>query len=321
MCGFGVGAYGQNHYQQVKEQIDSALTARYYRSPYDTSYVARPEGRLTLKMRVNQSGDDFHVRGDKNGISTKSDLKTQFKTTVSIAASYRGLSAALAFNPAKMSGRYHDYELNLVYYSSRFSFDASYHSSSTLSGDIERGSATEHLEAGDIKLKMLNVAGYYVFNHRRFSFPAAFTQSYIQLRSAGSWLAGVSYQSGNIETTSELKERMPGAPDLRIHIGHVGIGGGYGYNWVPSRRWLIHLSMLPTFVAYNHNYMIVNGERRDAPHWRFSMIFNERVALVYNISPRYFTGATLTMGNSFFDNDVSVNQNKWRARAFIGLRL
>ena len=322
LCGCFVGeAYAQSRNQQVRAQIDSALTARYYRTPYDTNYVASPEGLLTLKLRLNQSGDDFRVRGDQDGLNSKADLSTKFKTTVSIGASYRGLSAALAFNPAKMSGSYNDYELNLVYYSSHFSLDASYHSSSTLSGDIERVNATEYLEAGDVKLKMVNVAGYYVFNHRHFSYPAAFTQSYVQLRSAGSWLAGISYQGGSIETTDELKERLPNAPDLYIHLGQLGIGGGYGYNWVPSKRWLIHLSMLPTFVVYNHNYMTVNGERRDAPHWRFSMIFNERVALVYNFSPRYFAGATLTMSNSFFDNDVAVNQNKWRVRAFVGLRL
>ena len=51
------------------------------------------------------------------------------------------------------------------------------------------------------------------------------------------------------------------------------------------------------------------------------MIFNERAAIVYYFSPRYFAGATLTMSNSIFDNDVTVNQNKWRARAFVGVRL
>ena len=115
--------------------------------------------------------------------------------------------------------------------------------------------------------------------------------------------------------------RTPNAPDVYIHIGLLGIGGGYAYNWVLSKRWLLHFSMLPTFVIYNHNYMTVNDERKDANHFSFGMIFNERVAVVYNISPRYFAGATLTMSNSFFDNDVTVNQNKWRARAFFGLRL
>ena len=322
---------GRRHSQQVRV-VDSVLTERYYKSPYDTSYVVRPEGRLTLKVRLNQSGDDFHVKGDKDGISSKADLSTSFKTTMSIAASYRGLSAAMALNPAKMKGVYKDYEFNLVYYSSRLSLDASYHRSTTLAGDIKRGDAIGHMEAGDVKMKMANLAGYYVFNHRRFSYPAAFTQSYIQRRSAGSWLAGLSYQGGSIETTDELKERLrvgeqssglrnPNDPDVNIHIGLLGIGGGYGYNWVLGKRWLLHFSMLPTFVIYNYNHMTVNGECRNAKHFSFGMIFNERAAVVYNFSPRYFAGATLTMSNSFYDNDVTVNQNKWRARAFVGLRL
>lgn len=77
-------------------------------------------------MRLNQSGDDFHVKGDKGGISSKADLNTNFKTTVSIGASYRGISAAFAINPAKLKGAYNDYEFNIAYYSSRLSLDASY---------------------------------------------------------------------------------------------------------------------------------------------------------------------------------------------------
>ena len=55
---------------------------------------------------------------------------------------------------------------------------------------------------------------------------------------------------------------------------------------------------------------------------RFNMIFNERAAVIYNISPRYLVGANIVMNNSLFDDsNVVVNQNKWRARAFFGLRL
>lgn len=68
--------------------------------------------------------------------------------------------------------------------------------------------------------------------------------------------------------------------------------------------------------------MTVNGNEKKAQHMRFNMIFNERAAVVYNFSPRYFTGATLVTNNSVFDDDaVVVNQNKWRARAFVGMRL
>ena len=305
-----------------RARLDSALAARYYRTPYDTNFVIRPEGKLTLKLRLNQTGNDFHAKGTVNDVYSEADLKTSHKTTMSIGASYRGISAAVAINPAKMKGLYKDYEFNLNYYSSRLSLDFSYQRSETLAGDFTGDKGDLRLESGEALLKVLNIAGYYTFNHRRFSYPAAFTQSYIQRRSAGSWLAGISYQGGSIKTTDDLKARNPNAPDVRIYIGHVGIGGGYGYNWVPSRKWLLHLSILPTVVVYNRNNMTVNGERKEAQHMRLNMLFNERAAVVYNFSPRYFASLTAVVNNSVFkDDNITVNQNKWRARASFGMRL
>jgi hypothetical protein len=312
----------QTRDQIIRQRVDSLLTEHYYHTPYDTNYVVRPEGSLTLKVRMNQTGNSFHAKGTVNDFYCKADLSTSHKTTFSIAGNYRGIGIGMAINPYKWSGVYKDYEFNLNYYSSKLSLDFSYQRSESLAGDIERGDNDSRLESGDVMLKVVNLAGYYTFNHRRFSFPAAFTQSYIQRRSAGSWLAGISYQGGSIETTDALKTRNPDAPDIRIYIGHFGIGGGYGYNWVLGKRWLLHFSMLPTFVVYNRNNFTVNDERKRAQHIRFNMIFNERVAIVRSFSPRYFAGATLVMNNSVFDDDaVTVNQNKWRARAFIGMRL
>jgi hypothetical protein len=308
--------------RQRRERMDSVLAARYYKIPYDTNYVVRPQGRLTLKVRMNQTGNTIHAKGTVNGLYSKADLSTSHKTTFSLAAVYRGIGVGFAVNPAKWKGIYKDYEFNLNYYSNRLSLDLSYQRSESLAGDIKGDRGEQHLLDEDLKMKVLNMVGYYAFNHRRFSFPAAFTQSYIQRRSAGSWLAGISYQGGSIETTDKLKERNPNAPDVRIYLGHIGIGGGYGYNWVLGNKWLLHFSMLPTFVVFNRNNMTVNGVRKKAKHMRFNMIFNERVAVVRNLSPRYFIGATLVMNNSIFDDDVVVvNQNKWRARAFFGMRL
>lgn len=309
-------------FRQKLARLDSTLSARYYKIPYDSNYVTRPDGRWTLKVRVNQTGNKFHTKGTVNDITHKADLGTSHKTTISLGASYRGLSAAFSLNPAKIKGIYNDYELNLNYYSSRISLDFSYQRSESLSGDVIRNGEPRRMEEGDVKMKVINVAGYYAFNHRKFSFPAAFNQNYIQRRSAGSWLAGISYQGGSINTLDELKERSPEAPEVTIKFGHLGIGGGYGYNLVLGKKWLLHLSALPTFVVYNRNKLIVNGEEREVSHMRFHMIFNERAAVVYNFSSRYFAGATLVMSNSVFDNSaVTINQNKWRARAFFGLRL
>ena len=317
-----MGASAQKRDSLRRAQLDSVLAARYYRTPYDTNFVSRPEGRLTLKVRMNQTGNSFHAKGTVNDVRSKADLQTSHKTTFSIAAIYRGIGIGMAINPNKWNGVYKDYEFNLNYYSSSLSLDLAYQRSETLAGDVRRDDQLSQLVANDVTMKVLNLAGYYTFNHRRFSYPAAFTQSYVQRRSQGSWLAGFSYQGGSIKTTDHLMERNPNAPETRIYVGHFGIGGGYGYNWVLGHRWLLHFSMLPTFVVYNRNNMTINGVRSKAQHMRFNMIFNERAAIVHYFSPRYFAGATLVMNNSVFDDEaVTVNQNKWRARAFFGLRL
>jgi hypothetical protein len=309
--------------ESIWKRVSDKLGARYFKSKYDSAYVIRPEGKgLTLKVRMNQTGNSFHAKGTINGIYSKADLSTSHKTTFSLAANYRGLGVAVAINPAKWSGIYKDHEFNLNYYGSRLSLDLSYQRSESLSGDVYSDNVEKRLESGEATLKVLNLVGYYTFNHRRFSYPAAFTQSYIQRRSAGSWLLGISYQGGSIETNDEvLMQRSPDAPKTTIKFGHIGLGGGYGYNFVLGRKWLLHASILPTVVVYNRNKMILNGENKEAQNIRFNMIFNERLAVVYNFSMRFFAGATLVMNNSVFDDkNVVINQNKWRARAFLGMR-
>lgn len=315
-------AEGVSRLKKFWTKADSILTERYYKTPFDTNYVVRPDGKLTLKLRGNQSGNSLRAKGTVHDLHFKSHLKTNHKTTISIGAAYRGLSAAYSVNPAKLAGFYDDYELSLNYYNSRFCIDATYQRSSSLSGDIHYGDETYRMATGDTKMKVFNITAYYIFNHRRYSVAAPFSQSYIQRRSAGSWLAGLSYQGGSIKPSDEKMEEESNTKDIRIGIGHLGIGGGYGYNLVLGRKWLLHLTLLPTFVVYNHNNISVNGERIKVKHMRFDMLFNERAAVVYNFSPRYFAGLNALANNSLFtDKVVTVHQSKWAAHVFVGVRI
>ncbi|MBR4517017.1 MAG: DUF4421 family protein [Bacteroidaceae bacterium] len=314
--------HAESRLKRFWSKADSLLTTRYYRTSYDTNYVVRPEGKLTLKLKGNQTGNSLRARGIVDDVHFKSHLSTSHKSTISIAGTYRGLSAAYSINPAKLRGFYDDYELNFNFYASRFCIDASYQESSSLSGDMTFENETLRMEQGEADMKVFNITGYYVFNHRRYSVSAAYNQSYIQRRSAGSWLAGLSYQGGSIETSDERKERYPEDHDVRIYVGHVGIGGGYGYNLVLGRKWLLNLTFLPTFVVYNRNQLTINDESQHAGRMKFNMLFNERAAVVYNFSSRYFVGLTGVANNSLFvDDAVTVHQNKWVAHAFVGVRL
>lgn len=318
MC-FALCVQGQSRRERIKWRADSVLSARYRKAAsYDTAYIGRPNARLTLKARANISGNSIRARGMVNGADTRASLSTDHKATLSVGLNYLGVTAGLTVNPSSLRGKNKDYEVNVNAYSNRYSIDASYQMSKTLAGTVERGGLSHYVDRGVIDMKMLNVAGYYTFNHRRFSYPAAFTQSYIQKRSAGSWLAGFSYQGGSMKTTADAPAA---APSMRIYVGHFGIGAGYGYNLVAGRRWLFHVSALPTIVLFNRNNITISGERRRMATRFPDMIFNHRVAIVHNFNDRHFCGATFVMSNTMFnDDDIDISQNKWRARAFLGVR-
>ena len=304
------------------KRLINKLSDNYFKVKYDTNYVARPKEKWLFRLLGNQTGNYIHAKGTVNGLYSKYDLHTKTNNTLGLEVNYCDVAATISVNPAKIGGDYNDYEFNFEYHGQKLSFDINYLRATSLTGDINYRDV-DHLDEDGLRMNVVNVAAYYTFSHSRFSFPAAMFQNYYQLRSAGSWLAGLSFQSGSIKTTDELKERSPLAPEVHLTFANVALGGGYGYNFVFGKhsQWLFHLSALPSVVLYKHNRLTVNGNETKDHRLCFNMIFNERAALVYHFTPRYNIGASLIMSNSLYDNgDIKFNQNKYLARAFLGVR-
>ena len=305
------------------KRLVNKLSDKYYSTKYDTNYVARPKEKWLFRLLANQTGNYIHAKGTVNDFYSEYDLHTRTNFTVGLEVNYCDIAATISINPAKIGGDYNDYEFNFEYHGQKISFDISYLRATSLKGDIKFRDV-DHLDEEGLRMNVVNASAYYVFNNRKFSYPAALFQNYYQLRSAGSWLAGISVQSGSIKTTDELKARSPLAPDVHLTFANVSLGGGYGYNFVFGKRsqWLLHLSALPSFVVYKHNRLTVNGNEMKDHSLCFNMVFNERAAVVYHFSPRFNVGASLIMSNSIYNNDdIKINQNKWLARAFFGVRL
>lgn len=309
--------------QSLGKRLNTKLTKSYYKIKNDTNYVVRPKEKWMLRLLGNYAGNYIHAKGTVKNVYSKYDLHTHRNMSIGIEVNYCDLAVALSLNPDKMKGNYDDYELNLEYHGNMISADFNYLRSTSLTGDMRLGDI-DHMNENALRMNIVNASAYYIFNHRKFSYPAALYQNYYQVRSAGSWLAGISYQSGSIKTTEELKARNPQAPEVHLRFLNIGLGGGYGYNFVFGQRsqWLLHLSAIPTFVVYKHNTLTVNNDERKDHGLHFNMIFNERAAVVYYFSPRYHCGASIMMSNYVSDiGNVAFNQNKWIARAFLGVKL
>lgn len=158
---------------------------------------------------------------------------------------------------------------------------------------------------------------YYILNHRKFSYPAAFSQSTIQRRSAGSPLVGIAYTNHKLsvdwEALDGLMRRRLGsevAPlDTTLRFGTVSytdisFSGGYGYNWVFAHNWLLAGS-LSLALAYQHNTGDVEHKRFSFRDFSFSKINLDavgRFGLVYN-NMKWYAGASAILHAYNYRND------------------
>lgn len=298
---------------------DQLLEAKYKKISFDTLYIGRPDARWTIKLRTNLSGAQLKFNGSKNQIPFNGDLRADYRGTLSVAVAYRGIAVGLAVNPAKLAGKSKDNEFNLNSYSNKFGFDVVLLSSKTYHGSVETNGVSSDINKGQLKQKAVNLNFYYAFNGRRFSFPAAFSQSYVQKRSAGSFMLGMSMDGQYTNAYDVMTNSGVGNAKMRIYA--LGIGAGYGYNLVVGRHWLFHLSTLPTFDVLLRSY-IETDEGKVNMHYRFpSVIIVGRGAAVYSWKNKFF-GATMVFNySSVGDEDrLQIKRAKERLRLFYGFR-
>ena len=127
-----------------------------------------------------------------------------------------------------------------------------------------------------LKVKMKGLNLYYIFNNRRFSYPAAFSQSTNQRRSAGLSLPDFPYlRIIWILITPKLppiiQETMnPGMKVNHIKYTNISLNFGYAYNWVFARNCLACLSLNPA-VAYKTSRIREDGRREQTTGTRTSI--------------------------------------------------
>lgn len=310
---------------KINHFIDSVLTVKYWRANVDTNYVTRPQTKWTLIGRFNVSGSKIKTKGQEYGQSFETELSADKKATVSVGVSYLGLSLNLSVNPAKMLGKYRDYEIGFRSYGKRFGFDISYQDASNFEGWREVGGVRKNITTSEdmFRLRTLNVNAYYAFNQRRFSYPAAFAHSYIQRRSAGSFLLAASGHGQHGEVSAGNTEDGADGKNIDFKMTNIALGAGYGYNYVPARSWLLHISLLPTFIIYSKSTFSVDDTDISLHRHFPEAIITARSAFVKQIGSNKFAGLSVVYNyTGVGDKDyLSVRNQKWLARLYFGVRL
>ena len=223
---------------------------------------------------------------------------------------WRWLFLGYTFDVANRGGTAKSQEMSLSLYSSMIGVDLVYVKNDGLftirrargfADDVARTVEGSKFSGIDSCTASVNV--YYVFNHRRFAYPAAYAQSTVQRRSQGSWVLGLCYSHNRMEMDYR---RLP--PALVTPIDDAGhtplmdemkvertdyhsytISGGYAYNWVFAPKWLFSISATPAFGLRRSKGERMSSEDLWVSMKRFNFDFIGRVGLVWNNS-KYFAG-------------------------------
>lgn len=220
-------------------------------------------------------------------------------------------------------------EFDLSLYSSKLGVDIFYrrtgnnykiHKIRGFSDDIP-SNYSENFNGLKVDIKGLNL--YYIFNNRKFSYPAAFSQSTNQRRNAGTFIAGFSISKHNLDFDYlQLPEYIqanmnPGMKVKKIKYTNANISFGYAYNWVFARNCLACLSLTPA-IAYKASD--VDAETHEGKTWygKLNLDFLLRAGVVYN-NGKYFVGSSFVGKNyNYHRNNFSLDNGFGTLQVYAG---
>ena len=275
----------------------------------DTTYISPNLYNLAFMLEHSTWYEHYRLGNNASKDPQRLNFSPSLGTKLGIYFGWRWIFLGYTFDIEDLFGdnknKPKKKEMSLNIYSSKFGVDLYYRKTGSdfklRSFDnigIDNPSLeNKHFDGLESSIKGLNA--YWIFNHRKFSYPAAYSQSTNQRRSAGSFMAGFSYSQHRISFDYEklppaILERInPSLKFSHIKYSDYSLGFGYGYNWVFAKNWVSNLSLLPG-IGYKKSKIDDNDFRNES--WIKDINFDliTRAGIVYN-NAKYFVGASLVL--------------------------
>ena len=246
-------------------QVQQFLDTRAKKS-VDPRYIEVPEKpwRVILRYKENAVDVDYSQSIDFPGTNDHADWNLCFEppiaSSIGFWVGYRGTGFSYSKSLTKNAGRYYSFSTTGAKYGFNFRLrrfntkDAQFTSTSYEEGKTT-GEAydTTFTMPSPVWIRSVYINGYYVFNGRHYSQAAAYNQSVIQRRSAGSLLLGATWYQSSFDYASieNAVFIIVGHGVYRAKVHQANIGIGYGYNWVPMRGLVVNAMAMPTIGVYN----------------------------------------------------------------------
>ena len=296
----------------------------------DTAFVSQHRVGFSLEVSTSlqQAGfdmkDDFNINLDDGTTipcRTTYGLSENLCTKVGVGVGYGMLGFSYGFEVGHRSAsKKRSLGFNIM--GRVWGFDAKYFSiSNPFTNSITMGEEGDEYYWGDqitkkdeAVLKNLSINGYYVFNNKRFAYPAAYKMGLVQRHTAGSWMVTARYMQGSLVNSPEAAYDSYNFLDCFSTL-QASIGGGYSVNFVlwnkdatgPHSQGLrnvtLNLTALPVITLANYlkvtAYTYTEGQHT-----------GEQVSKVWCYPmPNYIgsAAASLTLGRLYFSTQFTYN--------------
>ena len=246
---------------QVQDLLDTKAKAK-----VDPHYIEVPNKpwRVILRYKENAVDVDYTHSVDFPGYNEHADWNLCFEPPVASSigfwVGYRGTGFSYSKSLTKNAGRYYSFSTTGAKYGFNFRLrrfnttDATFSTTErNLDTGVETRKDTTFNMFAPVWIRSVYLNGYYVFNGRRYSQAAAYNQSVIQRRSAGSFLLGATWYQSSFDYSdiSNFLFMIIGHGIYRAKVHQANLGVGYGYNWVPLRGLVVNAMAMPTVSVYN----------------------------------------------------------------------
>ncbi|MCR4602349.1 MAG: DUF4421 domain-containing protein [Prevotella sp.] len=277
----------------------------------DTTFIEPQHYIYTVMVQMTHTYDIYTLRGIGNyaqSVTFAPDMNMKIGPYVGWKWFFIGYTFELGnINLQKIKQQF-----DLSIYSSQIGVDLFYRRTGNdyklRDAKLGRNVDTTPLEGcsfDGVKAGITGFNAYYIFNHGRFSYPAAFSQSTIQKVSCGSWMAGLGYTKNTLELDHErlqqlIDEQMTTKSVCldsalmfrKVEYNDFSLSGGYAYNWVFKKNWLFGASVQAA-LAYKQSVGDVVGSSRGGFDFRnVNLDGIGRFGLVYN-NMRWYAGASV----------------------------
>ncbi len=337
----------------------------------DHRYIQAPDRPWQLMLKTNVNDMDLKSTatltqsnlaeikaGDDFNIETTIDPRTS--TSIGAWIGYRGYGLGLSYSLAGNNGR--NFSIGATGSNYGVNLHMRKYDTREMSAYMWAHEDGEFLDEDELSLELyddVNVSstlldGYYLLNGKRFSYAAAYDQSVIQIRSAGSLIIGAMWYQTSIDYAKRLNglfiQLFNNVGKIKIQEGSIGVG--YAYNWVPVKNLLINVMVIPMLTLYNRNKAVLydcnynffidsdTGGQKAVPddgswteditltereevvkYGKVSLNFDARMSITYHWNHYFFNiyGQWNRFRNSIESNTLHLNT--WYVNASLGVRL